>query len=95
MAGRRTRKTKQTEAPEAIPLTPEEQAIQDKYPDRVIKAGSLVGPGRHPDFPKKKSVVLICPCGNEHRRATQDVFQTKVCFTCKKAGKKAKKEGQE
>src|SRR4051812_19571161 len=84
MAGRR--KSKKTETPvETIPLTSEEQAIQDRYPHVVVKAGSLVGPGRHPDFQSKKSLVLICPCGNEHRRATQDVFQVKVCPTCKKA----------
>jgi hypothetical protein len=89
VAGRKPRKSKVSSAP-ATDLTPDEQAIQDKYPDRVIKGGSLLKPGDHPDYPAKKSVILICPCGNEHRRATQDVFQVKVCPTCK-AIKPAKK----
>lgn len=81
------RKRKVTTA-QATDLTADEQAIQDKYPDRVIKGGSLLKPGEHKDFPAKKSVVLICPCGNEHRRATQDVFQVKLCPACKQADKK-------
>jgi hypothetical protein len=75
-------------------LTEDEQAIQDKYKHLVVIAGSLLAPGKHPDFPGKRSLLLRCECGKEHRRATQDCFQVRCCPACKKESKKkVKKDG--
>src|SRR5437899_3114210 len=79
--------TSQETAAEALAAA-EAELIQ-RYPDRKIKAGSLLPAGAVKEFGPKRTVVICCAeCSAERRVATSDVFHVTKCVRCSKKPKK-------
>jgi hypothetical protein len=72
------RKKKHTETS----LTPEEQALQERYAHLAIVPASLKGPGEVEGYGTKRTVEIRCACGAVRRVCTSDLFQIKGCTPC-------------
>jgi hypothetical protein len=55
-------------------LAAAEAELVKKYPDRRFKPGSLLPAEATKEFGSKRSIILLCECGEERRVATSDVF---------------------
>jgi hypothetical protein len=74
-----------------------EAELVKKYPDRRFKPGSLLPAGATKEFGSKRSIILLCECGEERRVATSDVFHVRRCEECTKKSRRKttkKKDGE-
>ena len=67
-----------------------ERQLVAKYKLVYIEPGSLRGAGERPEYPGKRTVVLLCGrCNRERVLATSDLFHVRYCADCSKAERKA------